>query len=92
MTVLIKHQLQRQRRETIKAERKIDHSQVIINNDLLVLERGLGNSLEGLSKNVLCEEEIVVGFTGALKSSVQRYTTFIRDILQLADLKSLRQT
>jgi len=43
--------------------------------------------LETLSRDVFCDEELTVGFTGALKSNVQRYTTYFRDILPLADPK-----
>lgn len=83
----------RKRRAAAKNKNQIqfDRNQVIINNDILELERELEHGLETVSGNMLCDNEILIGHTGTLKSRVQRYTTYIRDILELADPKSLRE-
>ena len=60
----------RKRRAAAKNKNQIqfDRNQVIINNDILELERELEHGLETVSGNMLCDNEILIGHTGTLKS------------------------
>ena len=70
--------------------KKLIRNQVGIDEEIVELHRDLGHALETVSENTFCIHQNSIGYLNTVKSNVARYTAFIRDVLELADPRSLR--
>ena len=81
------NKVNRVKREFLTTENRIDLAQVKVDKDVLELERSLGSAIEDISRSVSCVREEM--HMNSLAHKVERYTTFIRDILALAEPQSI---
>ncbi|MCP4458543.1 MAG: hypothetical protein GY816_11050 [Cytophagales bacterium] len=70
--------------------KKLVTYQIGIDKEIAELHRDLGHALENVSEETFCIHENSIGYLDIVKSNVARYTTFLRDVLELANPRSLR--
>ena len=63
---------------------KVIGNQVAINEGLEQLEVTVGESIEMMSINQFCEEQESSSFLDIVRTNVRKYTTLLRDFLELS--------